>query len=543
MKKFFSILIFLSAMSFVCNSRDIRRSSDGISIIPQPASLTQTQGEFIITGNTHIYLCSETEDLGPVADFLNREFSSVFGKPLKVKNGCGRRGISVSLDTETGPEAYCLEISPERISIKAGGPAGAFYACQSLVQLCPADMKTLKDVSGIALPCCTVRDEPAFAYRGMMLDVSRHFFTVAQIKELLDLLAMHKINTFHWHLTDDQGWRIEIKKYPELINIGSYRPYTTVKRTLTPDNTPYCGYYTRDDIREIIDYAGDRFITVIPEIEMPGHSSAALASYPWLGCKGEGYKVWCKWGISKDVYCAGKESTFEFLEGVLDEVMELFPSEYIHIGGDECRKESWEACDSCQARIHDEGLKDEKELQSYVMKRIEKFVESRGRKIIGWDEIYDGGLSPTATVMSRYGNRRTSQVIECGNDVIMCPGAHCYFDYYQSYDHDSEPVAHMGNNGCLSVEQAYGLNPGKDFSKEQLKHILGVQCCLWTEYVPDFSHLQYMLLPRLDAFSEAAWSIAPRDYALFRKKAEVMVKRYEAIGYNYARHMFNPSGN
>ena len=436
----------------------------------------------------------------------------------------------VTLSPALKSEAYILDIDRKGVRICAGGEAGVFYARETLAQLGPG-----------ALPCVHIEDAPAFDYRGMMLDCSRHFWTVDEIKTVLDLLAMHKINTFHWHLTDDQGWRIEIKKYPELTRVGNYRPYTVSwpgwhPDGWIPDGVPVDGFYTQEQAREIIEYAAERHIAVIPEIEIPGHSTAALASYPWLGCRGEGYQVACKWLISKDVYCPGKESTFAFLQGVLDEIMDLFPSEYIHIGGDECKKEEWEKCPNCQKRIADEGLRNEKELQSYTIRRIERHVRSRGRKIIGWDEISEGGLSTTAVVMSRFGPPSVKRVIQNGNFVILCPGEHCYFDYYQNPDNAAEPRAHKGGNGNLNLEKAYKLNPRNSYTPAELAMVKGVECCLWTEYVPVMSHLEYMILPRLDAFSEAAWTGGDRDFDDFHARVQVMARRYDALGLNYARH-------
>ena len=461
---------------------------------------------------------------------------SIIPKPAVVVESKGTCKASlaqtpqVTISPALKTEAYILDIDRKGVRICAGGDAGVFYARQTLAQM----------GSG-ALPCVHIEDAPAYDYRAMMLDCSRHFWTVDEIKTVLDLLAMHKINTFHWHLTDDQGWRIEIKKYPELTRVGNYRPYTTSwpgwhPDGWIPDGVPVDGFYTQEQAREIIEYAAERHITVIPEIEMPGHSTAALASYQWLGCKGEGYKVACKWMISKDVYCPGKESTFEFLQGVLDEIIDLFPSEYIHIGGDECRKDEWEKCPHCQKRIADEGLRDEKELQSYTIRRIERYVRSRGRKIIGWDEIAEGGLSTTAVVMSRFGPASVKKAIHNGNFVILCQGEYCYFDYYQNPDNAAEPRAHSGGNGNLNLERAYKLNPRNSYTPAELEMVKGVECCLWTEYVPVMSHLEYMILPRLDAFSEAAWTGGERDFDDFHARLQVMARRYDAMGLNYARH-------
>lgn len=452
----------------------------------------------------------------------------------KVRSGSFKDEMEVGISPALKKEAYVLDITRKGIRVTAGSDAGVFYACQTIAQLGERE-----------LPCVHIEDAPAFDYRGMMLDCSRHFWTVDEIKSVLDLLAMHKINVFHWHLTDDQGWRIEIKKYPELTRVGNYRPYTLSwpggdPDGWIPDGKPVDGFYTQDQVREIVEYAADRHITVIPEIEVPGHSSAALASYPWLGCRGEGYKVVCQQMVCKDVYCPGKETTFEFLENVLKEVFELFPSEYIHLGGDECRKDEWQICPHCRKRIVDEGLSGVEQLQSYTMKRVEAFVRSAGKKIIGWDEIAQGGLSSTAAVMMRYGPERVRPVLEQGNRVILCPAFYCYFDYYQSPDHDSEPHAHKGANLNLDLRTAYSLAPGEDYSPSEMEQVIGVECCLWTEFVPVMSHLQYMLLPRLDAFSEAAWSTGPRDYDEFVKRLEAMAGRYDAMGVNYARHCFPP---
>lgn len=453
---------------------------------------------------------------------------TVTGKTCTLKEG---QEPVVKISPALKSEAYILDVTRKGVEIAAGSDAGVFYAMQTLRQLSDDPRH---------LPCVHIEDAPKFDYRGMMLDCSRHFWTIDEIKTVLDILAMHKINTFHWHLTDDQGWRIEIKKYPELTRIGNYRPYTMSwpgwkPDGWIPDGIPVDGFYTQDQAREIIAYAAERHITVIPEIEVPGHSTAALASYQWLGCRGEGYSVACKWMISKQVLCPGKETTFEFIEGVLSEIIDLFPSEYIHIGGDECLKDEWKECPHCQQRIKDEGLADEKALQSYTIRRVEQFVRSKGKRIIGWDEIAQGGLSKTATMTCRFTDKRTDDVLNNGNKVILTPGYYCYFDYYQAPDHDKEPRAHRGNDN-LSVECAYGLDPYAKYSAAQMKQVLGVECCLWTEYVPVFSHLQYMILPRIDAFSEAAWTTSERDFKDFEQRLQVQARRYDKLGYNYARH-------
>ena len=388
----------------------------------------------------------------------------------------------------------------------------------------------------VELPVVEIADQPYFAYRGGMLDVGRHFFSVDDVKEFIDILAMHKINRFHWHLTQDQGWRIEIKKYPELKRVGAFRDRCDLDPAAPNDSVPYGGFYTQDEAREIVRYAADRFITVIPEIEMPGHAMAALAAYPSLGCLGEGYEVPSVWGVKEDVFCAGNDSTFRLLEDVLTEVIDLFPSEYIHIGGDECPKVRWKACPKCQKRIRDEKLKDEFELQSYFVQRMEKFLNGKGRKIIGWDEILEGRAPSDAVVMSWRGSEGGIAAAKLGHDVIMTPNSHFYFDYYQSLDTDAEP---FGIGGYIPMEQVYSYDPAfPELTPEQQKHILGVQANLWTEYVLSDEHLEYMLLPRLAALSEVQWCLPEtKDWNRFIGSFR-MDEIYSQMGYEFAKHIF-----
>lgn len=442
-----------------------------------------------------------------------------------------RARTEVHISPALKAEAYVLDVTPGHVTITAGSDAGVFYARQTIAQLGEGKV-----------PCVHIEDAPAFDLRAMMLDCSRHFFTVDEVKKVLDLLAEHKINTFHWHLTDDQGWRLEIRKYPLLTQVGGHRKGiaswpATVSLWRSADGKHENGFYTQEQVREIVAYAADRFIEIIPEIEIPGHSTAALASYQYLGCRGEGYEVSSQFGVHSTVYCPGKESTFEFLEGVLDEVMELFPSQYIHIGGDECRKDEWKLCPSCQARIREQGLKDEYALQSYTIRRIEEYVRSKGKRIIGWDEISQGGLSSTAVVLSRYAPERVATALDHGNDVILCEAKYTYFDYYQNADHTGEPPCHIGQTDNLNVAQAYSYDPRSEYTPEQMRQVIGVECCLWTEYIDTFDLIEYKLLPRLDAFSEVAWSQAPKDYEAFRGKLKTQVKRYEKKGMTgFARH-------
>ena len=376
--------------------------------------------------------------------------------------------------------------------------------------------------------------------------MSRHFFDINEMKRYIDIMAVHKLNRLHWHLTDDQGWRIEIKKYPRLNEVGSRRDGTVIGKDWSKsDNIPYGGYFTQDEIREIVAYAADHAIEVIPEIDLPGHMVAALASYPELGCTGGPYKVWERWGVSEDVLCAGNEKTFQFLEDVMTEVMELFPSEYIHIGGDECPKTRWKKCPRCQARIRKLGFKDddkftaEQYLQSYVMKRVEKFIAGHGRRVIGWDEILEGGLSPDVTIMSWRGSEGGIEAARQHHDVIMTPNSHFYFDYYQTLDTDNEP---LGIGGYVPVAKVYSFDPMASLTEEQQKYIIGVQANLWTEYIADNAHLEYMLLPRLSALSEVQWCQPEvRNYDRFLTHFR-MNEIYEAMGYNYAKHIFGVTG-
>lgn len=414
----------------------------------------------------------------------------------------------------------------------------------------PVDIYTKKPCDGgdWTLPYTRIEDYPRFAYRGLHLDVARHFFNVDQVKKYLDIMAIHKLNTFHWHLTDDQGWRIEIKKYPLLTEVGSIRKETLkghFRRSKEFDGTPYGEgmWYTQDQIKEVVAYAASKGITVIPEIDLPGHMVAALAAYPELGCTGGPYEVWRTWGITKDVLCVGKESTIEFLENVLSEVCELFPSEYIHIGGDECPKDKWKECPHCQAKIKElclvgnEKYSAEYYLQSYITRQMEEFLATKGKKIIGWDEILEGEISKNVTVMSWRGNEHGLEAIKRGHDVIMVNKGSLYFDYCQIKDSSKEPLTIGGH---VSVEKVYSYEPYTDEMTDAEKaRILGIQANMWTEYITSNDYLEYMILPRLSALSEIQWcSPTGKDYGRFLEKMGAMVRIYEALGYNYAKHIF-----
>ena len=456
----------------------------------------------------------------------------------------GPHKIQFIQDLNLSPEAYVLNIKKKSIDITAQSDQGAFYAIQSLRQLLPAafENKTFSNTT-TQIPCVLIKDQPEFSYRGMHLDVGRHLFSVDFIKKYIDALAMLKMNTFHWHLTEDQGWRIEIKKYPKLQEIAAYRQETLIGHYNDQphqfDNQKYGGFYTQEEIKDIVQYANSRFITIIPEIELPGHSQAAIAAYPSLGCTNEPVKVATKWGVFEDIYCP-KEETFAFLEDVLDEVLTLFPSRYIHIGGDEAPKTRWKNCDHCNELILREGLKDENELQSYFISRIENYLNSKGRQIIGWDEILEGGLAPNATVMSWRGVTGAVEAAKQQHHVIMTPTSHCYFDYYQS-ENEQEPLA-IG--GYLPLEKVYNFNPIPDeLNDDETKFVLGAQGNVWTEYMQTSEQVEYMVFPRILAMSETVWSKKERkNYANFIKRLENFHERLDFLDINYANHLYEIQG-
>lgn len=534
MKKLLQIsLFFISMFALSGTSR-----AGNIKIVPRPAVAETQKGYFRLTVNTPVIIRENNDTLLSAATVFNGQMQKHTGMRFEIKASGKKNGsINIYTDPSIGnEEAYVLEIKKNRIDVTGASPKGVFYALQSLRQMVPVE----KGMSGYDIPAVIINDSPAFPYRGVMLDVVRHFFTPDEVKEFIDILSLHKINTLHWHLTDDQGWRIQIDKYPLLTEIGSIRSETVIghggRKNLTFDGKPYGKYYyTKDEIRDIVDYAGKRFITVIPEVEMPGHATAALAAYPELGCTGGPYEVWTRWGVNDEVFCAGKEETFGFMEDVLDEVLELFPSEYIHVGGDECPKNRWEKCQNCQQRIADQNLKNEHELQSYFIIRIEKYLNGKGKKLIGWDEILDGGVTRTATIMSWRGASGGIKAAKMGNMAIMVPNNHCYFDYYQSKDTENEPLSIGGH---VPVETAYALDPCAGLTEDESKYIMGVQCNLWTEYIPDKDHLEYMLLPRLAALAEIGWSYGNTDYDDFKARMDNLRKLYDVNGYNYAPHMF-----
>ncbi|MCE5185785.1 MAG: beta-N-acetylhexosaminidase [Planctomycetaceae bacterium] len=507
-----------------------------ISIIPQPAKLEVKPGLFALNSKTVIFADPSTMSLGKR---LSETLAPATGFTLPVKK-VGRKmvnGIVLSIDPEledVGQEGYVLTATPNLVKIEAAQEAGIFYGIQTLRQLLPTDIYKQSVVNGVkwVVPCVEIKDVPRFPWRGMHLDVCRHYMPAEFVKKYIDLLALHKMNVFHWHLTDDQGWRIEIKKYPALTEIGAWRKETVVGRnTGKYDGQPHGGFYTQDQIRDIMEYARQRYVTIVPEIEMPGHALGALAAYPDLSCTGGPFEVMRQWGVFSDVFCAGNDKVFVFLQDVLDEVLELFPSQFIHVGGDECPKARWQNCAKCQARIKAEGLTDEQELQSWFVKRMEKYLANRGRRLIGWDEILEGGLAPGATVMSWRGEAGGIAAAKSGHDVVMASNSHLYFDYYQS-DPAGEP---LGIGGYVPLELVYGYNPVPAILAEnEQKHILGVQAQIWAEYISTPEHAEYMAYPRACALSEIAWTpLSEKDYTDFYRRLTAHTKRLTALNVNY----------
>jgi hexosaminidase len=548
-----SFLLFCLCCLFACTSTPTKQNN--YDLIPYPNSLKAQSGQFVLDNHTKLILPDVANDtIFAIANELVEQIQKASGILLTEDTFETEQSIIFIINKEKPEEAYSLNIDEKRVLIEASAPSGFFYAIQTLRQLFPEAVygNEVAQNTEWTLPCVNIEDAPRFKYRGMHLDVSRHFFDVKEVKRYIDLLALHKLNRFHWHLTDDQGWRIEIKNYPELTDIGSIRKKTMIlKEWENYDHTPYGGFYTQKEIREIVEYASHRFITVIPEIDLPGHMMAALASYPELGCTGGPYDVSGQWGVREDVLCVGKESTFTFLENVFTEILDLFPSEYIHIGGDECPKDRWEKCPHCQAKIKKLGLKPDDKyqaehyLQSYTISRIEQFLNANGRRIIGWDEILEGGLAPNATVMSWRGIDGGKEAALQNHSAIMTPNSHLYFDQYQSQDAGNEPFA-IG--GYLPVEKVYSFEPVPDeFPEENRKYIIGVQANLWTEYITTNEQLEYMLLPRLAALSEVQWTQAgQKNWDRFLASSKHLAEIYDLLGYNYAKHIYNdekPTGS
>ena len=538
--------LLASALALACASCTAEKEAN-YQVIPLPQEVSLTQGNpFKLNENVLIAYPENNALLQRNAEFLSEYIQQATNYAPKTKAIAAgeqvKNAIVLGLDPGiANKEGYVLTTTPEGISINGQTENGVFYGIQTLRKSIPAEAKE----ATILIPAGEIKDEPRFSYRGMHLDVGRHFFPKEFMKKYIDLLALHNMNTFHWHLTDDQGWRIEIKKYPKLTEIGSQRSRTVIGRnTQEYDNTPYGGFFTQEEAKEIVKYAQERYITVIPEVDLPGHMLAALAAYPEMGCTGGPYEVCPRWGIFEDVLCIGNDQTMQFLEDVMNEIIEIFPSKYVHIGGDEAPRTRWEKCPKCQARIKTEGLKADKNhtaedrLQSYCMTRIEEFLNSKGRQIIGWDEILEGDVAPNATVMSWRGMEGGIKAAQLGHDVIMTPTSFCYFDYYQTADTKDEP---LGIGGYVPIEKVYSLEPVPAvLTEEQSKHILGAQANLWTEYIHSSEHVEYMVLPRMAALAEVQWTQPEKkDFKDFTKRLARLMKFYQRDGFNYAKHVFD----
>ena len=538
--------LLAGALALACASCTAEKEANYQVIpLPQEVSLTQ-ENPFKLNENVLIAYPENNALLQRNAEFLSEYIQQATNYAPKTKAIAAgeqvKNAIVLGLDPSiANKEGYVLTTTPEGININGQTENGVFYGIQTLRKSIPAEAKE----ATILIPAGEIKDEPRFSYRGMHLDVGRHFFPKEFMKKYIDLLALHNMNTFHWHLTDDQGWRIEIKKYPKLTEIGSQRSRTVIGRnTQEYDNTPYGGFFTQEEAKEIVKYAQERYITVIPEVDLPGHMLAALAAYPEMGCTGGPYEVCPRWGIFEDVLCIGNDQTMQFLEDVMNEIIEIFPSKYVHIGGDEAPRTRWEKCPKCQARIKTEGLKADKNhtaedrLQSYCMTRIEEFLNSKGRQIIGWDEILEGDVAPNATVMSWRGMEGGIKAAQLGHDVIMTPTSFCYFDYYQTADTKDEP---LGIGGYVPIEKVYSLEPVPAvLTEEQSKHILGAQANLWTEYIHSSEHVEYMVLPRMAALAEVQWTQPEKkDFKDFTKRMARLMKFYQRDGFNYAKNVFD----
>ena len=528
------LTILLAALAVMACAKPVPQE---FHVIPMPDQVSITDGAFCVKG--------VQISVDPAMDELSQKAVGRFVEALETTTGAktktGSKGICFTVNPDLAPEAYTIDITAKGATVQASALNGFIYACETLKQMLPAAIYGHEAVKADwALPLGHIEDQPRFAYRGMHLDPCRHFFTIEETKRYLDVMAAYKLNRFHWHLTEDQGWRMEVKAYPKLTEIGAWRNGTVIKKDWNSnDGIRHGGFYTQEEMKEIVAYAAERGITVIPEIDLPGHMVAALAAYPNLGCTGGPYEVWTRWGVAPDILCAGNEDVYTFLETVLSELVDVFPSEYIHIGGDEAFNEDmgipWDHCPKCAAKMRELGIKKgpmaKHYLQNYVTARIQDFLNSKGRKIIGWDEVLEGNLAPGATVMSWRGVKGGIEAANKGFDVVMTPNSYLYFDYYQSKERDKEPFA-IG--GYLPVEKVYGYEPYEGLTLEAQPHILGVQANLWTEYVATPEHLEYMLLPRMCALSEIQWCAADKkDYDRFDASLDHTFEMLDAMGVNY----------
>lgn len=536
--------LFLLAACCLCLHAQAQQKAD-YRVVPLPENIQLAKtGELKLTDGMKVTYPAGNELMKNNAEFLAEYVAEITGLKLVPAAGAAQKGaINLSLAKNLkNREAYAVKVDAAGVSISGASEAGVFYGIQMLRKSLPVTQEA------VLLPYGTVSDKPAFEYRGMMLDCSRHFFPVEFVKKYIDILALHGENNFHWHLTDDQGWRFEVKRYPKLTEVGSKRAQTVIgHNTGIYDGTPYGGYYTQDQCREIVEYAKKRYINVMPEIDMPGHMLGALAAYPELGCHKDHYDVWQIWGVSDDVLCVGNPKTVEFIQGVLEELIDVFPSEMIHVGGDECPKTAWKTCPTCQAKAKELGLVAtekhtvEEQLQSYFIKEMEKFLNAHGRKMIGWDETLEGGLAPNASIMSWRGLEGGIEAAKQHHNVVMTPTSFCYFDYYQSTDQKNEPIA-IG--GFLPVSRVYEFNPvPEQLTAEEAKYIKGCQANLWVEYIPDGKQVEYMVLPRMAALCETQWmDRSAKNYEDFVGRMPKLFALYDKLGLNYAKHLLNVNG-
>lgn len=542
---FFGIVAALATLSACTQKVDTVAC---YQVVPLPLEIAEADSAapgFKLDASTVITYTAGDTVLKRNAELLAEYLEPLTGLKLKTSDAqAGENAIVLTAGLQNdNKEAYRLTVNDKTITIDGSTAAGNFYGIQTLRKSIPSAQK-----QNVTFPAVTINDRPELGYRGAHLDVSRHFFPVDSVKKFIDVMALHNLNTFHWHLTEDQGWRIEIKSRPRLTEVGSVRKGTCIGHDMDScDSVPYGGFYTQEEARDIVRYAADRHINVIPEIDMPGHMLAALTSYPELGCTGGPYELWTRWGVSEDVLCAGNDEVLKFLDDVFGELIDIFPSEYIHVGGDECPKTRWKDCPKCQAKAKELGLKDddkgtvEEKLQSYLVHHASDFLTAHGRKMIGWDETLEGGLAPGAIVMSWRGMDGALAAAKAGHEAILTPTGFCYFDYYQSTDTENEPIA-IG--GFLPVDRVYQLNPTPDeLTEEQHKHIIGVQCNLWTEYIDNFPQVLYMELPRMAALCEVGWCPKEkRDYDNFAHRMPQLINHYKVNDYRYAGHMFEVRG-
>lgn len=512
------------------------------NVIPMPQSVTPAKGgPFRLDATVKIVYTGDDELMKSNADFLSRYIDETVGMKLQTTAQKDKKAPYILLTADPKmkeQEGYRIQVNNKAITIAGATPAGVFHGIQTLRK----SLAGLTQGEEVLFPAADIADAPRFGYRAMMLDCARHFFPVAFVKQFIDMLALHNMNTFHWHLTDDQGWRLEIERFPLLTKISSMRESTVIGRNSdVEDGLPYGGFYTKEEAREIVEYARKRHITVIPEIDMPGHMVAALAAYPHLGCIGKGYKVGSKWGVYRDVLCIGNEDTYAFVQGIIDELTEIFPSEYIHIGGDETPTERWESCPKCRKLAQEHQL-GKKQLQAYFTNRMEKYINGKGRRIIGWNEIAEGDISPTATIMSWTGAGPGYEAAKKGHDIIMSPTSHMYFDYYQSDKKDHEPLS-IG--GLVTMETVYGFDPVPDSLDAAAKrHVIGVQANIWTEYIATTNHVEYMALPRMAALAEVQWTPAARkDYGSFKLRMDKLAKMYDRYKWNYGLQLWPERSN